>query len=126
MGDARTPARRAAAASAAAAAASSGPGAPTAPTAPPEHYHPSILHEPTHIDPDGPVAKVKALLLKKLRLRLADTRIVIGVFSAYDKPGHIVLTDAEETYQDQQRAVPMVIVPLTYVRELEVEVPAHA
>jgi small nuclear ribonucleoprotein (snRNP)-like protein len=87
---------------------------------PPEVYNSAILHEPVNIDPDGPVARVKALLAKKIRLSLQDGRVLIGNFSAYDKFGNFVLTDADEFFGDLKRELPMVIVPLTYVSAAEI------
>jgi small nuclear ribonucleoprotein (snRNP)-like protein len=97
---------------------------PSSGSSPPprEGYDSSILHEPANIDANGPVGKVKALLLKRLRLHLQDGRILIGVFSAYDKFGNFVLTDAEEHYGEQRRQMSMVIVPLSYLTAAAAEV----
>jgi small nuclear ribonucleoprotein (snRNP)-like protein len=78
-------------------------------------YNPSILHPPTNMDPDGPVAKVQAMLGRKMRLDLKDERWVEGVFTAFDKFGNFVLTTAKEHFREQIRNLQMVIVPLDYV-----------
>ena len=82
-------------------------------------YDPSILHDPVDYPPDGPIAKVIGLLEKTLRLCLKDERQVIGKFTAFDKFGNIVLTEANEIFREKPRKLPMVIVPLDYVVKLE-------
>jgi small nuclear ribonucleoprotein (snRNP)-like protein len=84
-------------------------------------YHPSILHDPVDVDPDGPVARVISLLRRKLKIAIKDDRVFLGTFTAYDKFGNFVLTDTEEFFRDQIRKIPMVIVPLDYVTAIEAE-----
>jgi small nuclear ribonucleoprotein (snRNP)-like protein len=85
----------------------------------PESYDPSILHEPVNVDPNGPIAKVQAMLRTTMRLSLNDGRVVEGVFAAFDKFGNFVLTDAEEKFLASTRALAMVIVPLNYIERVE-------
>ena len=82
-------------------------------------YDPSILHDPVDYPADGPIAKVIGLLEKTLRLGLKDERQVVGVFTAFDKFGNIVLTKAYETFRESKRKMSMVIVPLDYVVKIE-------
>ena len=84
-------------------------------------YDASILHDPVDYAPDGPIAKVKALLEKKLKLSLKDERIVEGSFSAFDKFGNMVLNDVEESFREEKRSMGMLIVPLDYVTKIEME-----
>jgi small nuclear ribonucleoprotein (snRNP)-like protein len=85
----------------------------------PDAYDPSILHDPVNVDPDGPVAKVQAMLRKRMRLSLRDERVVEGAFTAFDKFGNFVLTDAVETFREYLRTMTMVIIPLSYVERVE-------
>jgi small nuclear ribonucleoprotein (snRNP)-like protein len=82
-------------------------------------YHSSILHDPVDVDDSGPVAQGIALLRRKLRLSLKDDRVFVGTFTAFDKFGNFVLTDAEESFRDQIRKMPMVIIPLNYVETID-------
>jgi small nuclear ribonucleoprotein (snRNP)-like protein len=92
----------------------------------PDAYDPSILHDPVNVDPDGPIAKVQAMLRKKMRLSLRDERVVEGTFTAFDKFGNFVLTDAVETFREYQRFMTMVIIPLSYVEQVELSHPEPA
>jgi small nuclear ribonucleoprotein (snRNP)-like protein len=82
-------------------------------------YDPSILHDPVNVDPDGPIAKVQAMLRRTMRLSLRDGRVVEGKFTAFDKFGNFVLTDAHETFRESKRPMTMVIIPLNYVEKVE-------
>ena len=76
-------------------------------------YIPEILHMPEN--PQGPVKEVIGLLNSQLKLTLNDERIYIGKFTAFDKFGNFVLTDAVESFREETREMQMVIVPLKYV-----------
>jgi small nuclear ribonucleoprotein (snRNP)-like protein len=86
----------------------------------PCEYNSAILHPPEITDPDGPVAKVHALLGRRMHLTLKDERWVEGNFTAFDKFGNFVLTSAEEHFRDQTRKMQMVIVPLHYVTGVQI------
>jgi small nuclear ribonucleoprotein (snRNP)-like protein len=88
-------------------------------------YDPSILHDPVDVDPDGPVARVLALLRRTLRLTLNDERVFSGCFTAYDKFGNFVLTNADEHFRGQVRHMKMVIIPLDHVVQIEAGGPAE-
>ena len=82
-------------------------------------YHSDILHDPVDYDPNGPVAKVISLLEKTLRVEFKDKRVVVGIFTAFDKFGNMVLTECKETFEGQpERSLPMVIVPLDYMESV--------
>lgn len=53
-----------------------------------------------------------------LRLETKDGRIFVGVFTAFDKFGNFVLTNAEELFRDEVRKMKMVIVPLSFVTKI--------
>jgi small nuclear ribonucleoprotein (snRNP)-like protein len=86
-----------------------------------DRYDASILHQPADVDPSGPVARVMALLRKKLRLALKDGRTFVGTFTGYDKFGNFVLTEAEEFFRNKIRRIPMAIIPLNSITAAEVE-----
>ena len=79
----------------------------------PCEYVPEILHMPNN--PEGPVKEVMDLLNSQLKLSLSDERTYIGTFTAFDKFGNFVLTNATEYFREEKREMQMVIVPLTYV-----------
>ena len=85
---------------------------------PKEIYDESILHQPK--DPKNEVLDVYNLVQNEviLRLEVKDERVFIGEFTAFDKFGNFVLTNAKELFRDEERKMKMVIIPLDFVTKI--------
>ena len=79
-------------------------------------YIPEILHLPQN--PEGAVKEVMDLLNSQLKLSLDDERTYIGKFTAFDKFGNFVLTNAVEYFREETREMQMVIVPIASVKNV--------
>jgi small nuclear ribonucleoprotein (snRNP)-like protein len=82
-------------------------------------YHPCILHETVNVDPSGPIHQVVALLGREIRLSLKNARTLVRTFTGSDEFGNFVLTEAEKSFRDQFRKMPMVIITLSYIKTID-------
>ena len=80
-------------------------------------YSPKALHLP--LNPSNEINFIINNLDQFFKLELNDGRSYEGKLTGFDKFGNIVLTDSIEFYRTQKRPMPMVIIPLEFVIQIQ-------
>uniref|UniRef100_A0A7R9YU88 Sm domain-containing protein n=1 Tax=Chlamydomonas euryale TaxID=1486919 RepID=A0A7R9YU88_9CHLO len=75
---------------------------------------------------DDPVARVRKLLYRRLRVVLADGRTLLGDLQAFDKQGNLILGATRETVstssgRKEERTIGIVLIPRDQQKAVELE-----
>jgi hypothetical protein len=85
------------------------------------HCDPFLVDDTHSADPTSPIAYVRGVLKCRLRIGLVDSvRRVVGDFVALDGTGTLLVRNAIECVDGNEREFDVVLIPLVHVQRMEV------